>query len=68
VTDPAVVLADEPTANIDTVTGKALLDMMERMNREKHITFIFSSHDPHVIERGRRLVFLRDGTIESIKG
>lgn len=68
VTDPAVVLADEPTANIDTATGKSLLDLMERMNKEKHITFIFSSHDPQVIDRGRRLVFLRDGRIESAKG
>jgi len=68
ITDPAVVLADEPTANIDTATGKALLDLMEQMNREKHITFIFSSHDPQVIDRGRRLVFLKDGRIESTKG
>lgn len=65
VTDPAVVLADEPTANIDTATGKALLDLMERMNSEKHITFIFSSHDPQVIGRGKRLLYLRDGRIDS---
>ncbi|HEX9614476.1 MAG TPA: ABC transporter ATP-binding protein [Bacteroidota bacterium] len=68
VTNPAVVLADEPTANIDTATGKALLDLMEQMNREKHITFIFSSHDPQVIGRGRRLLLLRDGKIESDRG
>jgi len=68
ITDPAVVLADEPTANIDTATGGALLDLMEQMNREKHITFIFSSHDPQVINRGRRLLYLRDGRIEHTKG
>jgi len=65
VTDPAVILADEPTANLDSVTGAALLDLMERMNREKNITFIFSSHDPQVIQRGRRLILLRDGHVES---
>lgn len=68
VTDPAVVLADEPTANIDTATGNALLDLMERMNSEKHITFIFSSHDPQVIGRGKRLLHLRDGRIDSSRG
>ena len=61
--NPTVVLADEPTANLDSVTGNALLDLMERMNREKHITFVFSSHDPKVIQRARRLVRLRDGVI-----
>lgn len=67
VTNPAVVLADEPTANLDSATGAALLDLMERMNREKNITFILSSHDPQVIERGRRLVMLHDGEIASDK-
>jgi putative ABC transport system ATP-binding protein len=65
ITNPTVVLADEPTANLDSTTGGALLDLMERMNREKGITFIFSSHDRQVIDRGRRLVLLRDGRIES---
>ena len=63
VTNPAVVLADEPTANLDSATGASLLDLMERMNREKNITFIFSSHDPQVIERGRRLIMLHDGKV-----
>jgi putative ABC transport system ATP-binding protein len=67
VTNPSVVLADEPTANLDSATGSALLDLMERMNREKSITFIFSSHDPQVIERGRRLVMLHDGEVASEK-
>lgn len=64
VTNPSLVLADEPTANLDSATGGALLDLMEQMNREKNITFVFSSHDPQVIQRGRRLVLLRDGRIE----
>ncbi len=64
VNDPTIVLADEPTANLDSVTGSRLLDLMERMNREHNITFVFSSHDPKVIERGRRLLWLRDGVIE----
>jgi len=65
VNSPKVVLADEPTANLDSKTGAVLLDIMERMNREKNITFVFSSHDQQVIERGKRLVLLHDGMIES---
>lgn len=63
VTNPSIVLADEPTANLDSDTGGALLDLMEQMNTEKNITFVFSSHDHQVIERAKRLVILRDGTI-----
>ncbi len=64
VNNPSIVLADEPTANLDSDTGANLLDLMEQMNRERDITFVFSSHDPQVIERARRLVKLRDGEIE----
>ncbi|MFH1198196.1 MAG: ABC transporter ATP-binding protein [bacterium] len=64
VNSPSIVLADEPTANLDSETGSHLLDLMERMNKEKHITFIFSSHDPQVIERAGRLVILKDGKIQ----
>jgi putative ABC transport system ATP-binding protein len=63
-TNPAIVLADEPTANLDSATGASLLDLMTRMNRERSITFLFSSHDPQVIERGRRVIRLHDGRIE----
>ncbi len=63
VNDPALVLADEPTANLDSKTGEELLDLMENMNREKQITFVFSSHDPQVIERAHRLITLKDGQI-----
>ncbi len=62
-TEPAIVLADEPTANLDSVNASILLDMMERLNREKGITFLFSTHDPQVMERARRLIRLKDGAV-----
>lgn len=62
---PAIVLADEPTANLDSQTGEALLDMMQELNQSMGMTFIFSTHDPMVMERASRLVKLRDGKIES---
>jgi putative ABC transport system ATP-binding protein len=61
---PAVILADEPTANLDSQTAEGLLDLMHRLNRQHHTTFIFSSHDPLVISRARRIVRLRDGRLE----
>ena len=64
VSDPALVLADEPTANLDSATSAALLDIMERLNREHGTTFVFSTHDPRVMERARRLITLVDGQIE----
>ncbi len=63
-TEPDLVLADEPTANLDSENAAILLDMMERMNREKGITFLFSTHDPRVMERARKLIRLRDGRVE----
>jgi putative ABC transport system ATP-binding protein len=63
VNNPTVVLADEPTANLDSVTAGNLLDLMERMNIEKNITFIFSSHDKNVIDRSKRLLILKDGKL-----
>lgn len=63
VNDPHVVLADEPTANLDSKSGANLLDLMSKMNREKNITFIFASHDFHVIERAKILVKIEDGKI-----
>jgi putative ABC transport system ATP-binding protein len=60
---PALVLADEPTANLDSVTSEALLDVMEELNRSEGTTFIFSTHDPRVMERARRLVRLVDGAL-----
>lgn len=63
--EPAVVLADEPTANVDSETADKLLGIMERLNREHGVTFIFSTHDPKVMDRARRLVRLVDGAVES---
>ena len=63
VTAPALVLADEPTANLDSATGAGLMDLMRELNETKGITFIFSTHDPMVMERARRLVRLRDGRV-----
>ncbi|MGA7837438.1 MAG: ABC transporter ATP-binding protein [Ignavibacteriaceae bacterium] len=64
VNNPTVVLADEPTANLDSVTAGHLLDLMEQMNKDKNITFIFSSHDKQVMDRAKRLLILKDGIIE----
>ena len=63
VTEPALILADEPTANLDSATAISLLDVMERLNRTTGTTFIFSTHDPQVMERAHRLIHLRDGQI-----
>jgi len=63
VSQPAIVLADEPTANLDSRTGAALLDLMRDLNERHKTTFIFSTHDPMVMERARRIVTLRDGKI-----
>ncbi len=60
---PGLVLADEPTANLDSATGSALLEMMRRMNEERQVTFVFSTHDPMVMQFARRLVHLKDGRI-----
>ena len=62
---PAVILADEPTANLDSETAVLLLDLMQELNRNHQATFLFSTHDPRVMERADRLVRLLDGRIES---
>ena len=62
---PSFVLADEPTANLDSVTANNLLDIMEKLNKEHKMTFIFSTHDARVIKRAHRVITLRDGAIES---
>ncbi len=63
VSNPAIVLADEPTANLDSSTGESLLDIMKELNDKKNVTFIFSTHDPMVMERAQRIIHLRDGNI-----
>ncbi len=65
VKNPDYVLADEPTANIDTKTGHEILDLMQEMNKTIGTTFIFSTHDPQVMGHARRLINIRDGQIES---
>lgn len=62
---PQFVLADEPTANLDSKSAANLLDLMLALNREEGMTFIFSTHDTRVIERARRVITLRDGMVES---
>jgi len=63
VTRPAIVLADEPTANLDTGTGNAIIDLMKELNDTEQITFIFSTHDPEVMRRATRIVKVVDGRI-----
>ncbi|MEJ2236662.1 MAG: ABC transporter ATP-binding protein [Gemmatimonadales bacterium] len=65
VSEPALVLADEPTANLDSAASDQLLDMMEELNRELGTTFVFATHDPRVMDRARRLVRLVDGAVAS---
>ena len=63
--EPTIVLPDEPTANLDSKAGAALMDLMRSLNETKGITFVFSTHDPMVVERARRVIRLKDGRIES---
>ena len=65
VSEPTIILADEPTANLDSKTGSDLLEMMSRLNTETGMTFIFSTHDPMVMESAKRLITLRDGKIDT---
>jgi putative ABC transport system ATP-binding protein len=62
---PALILADEPTANLDSKTGGEILDLMVRLNRSEGTTFIFSTHDQMVMDYARRIVHIRDGRVES---
>jgi len=62
---PSFVLADEPTANLDSVTADSLLDLMEELNHKHKMTFVFSTHDHRVIERAHRVITLRDGAVDS---
>lgn len=66
VKNPALVLADEPTANLDTKTGTEILDLMKHLNESKKITFIFSSHDAKIIEYANRVIHIRDGKFEKV--
>jgi putative ABC transport system ATP-binding protein len=63
VNNPSIILADEPTANLDSETGGTLLDLMQKMNEGRNLTFVFSSHDKQVMDRAKRLLILKDGRI-----
>jgi putative ABC transport system ATP-binding protein len=65
VSRPALILADEPTANLDSKTGAELLDLMRELNEKQQMTFVFSTHDTMIMERARRLITLKDGIIDS---
>ncbi|MFN8207380.1 MAG: ABC transporter ATP-binding protein [Bacteroidales bacterium] len=60
---PRFILADEPTANLDSKSADTLLGIMEKLNREQQMTFIFSTHDPRVMKRARRVITLEDGEV-----
>jgi len=61
---PTLILADEPTANLDTENGRQVMEIMQRLNKETGVTFVFATHDPRVISYARRVVTLHDGLIE----
>jgi len=63
---PKLVLADEPTANLDSHTGAAIISLMREMQRERHVSFVFSSHDAKVLAEADDAVMIRDGRIENI--
>jgi len=65
VKEPSIILADEPTANLDSATGAEILNLMKELNVQKEATFIFSTHDPAVMDRAKRVVRLHDGQISS---
>jgi putative ABC transport system ATP-binding protein len=65
VTRPRIVIADEPTANLDSANGERVLELMQRINREEGTTFIFSTHDPDIWKLANHVIFLRDGLIET---
>jgi putative ABC transport system ATP-binding protein len=65
---PALILADEPTANLDTANGRQVMEIMEKLNQETGVTFVFATHDPRVINYARRVVTLRDGLVVEDNG
>jgi putative ABC transport system ATP-binding protein len=63
VTKPLIVLADEPTANLDSATGESIIELMKKMNKDVGTTFIFSTHDPSIVEIADHVIRLKDGEI-----
>ena len=62
-TNPSMVLADEPTANLDTANGEQVMEIITRLNQETGVTFVFATHDPRVIKYARRVITMRDGMV-----
>lgn len=67
VNDPKIVLADEPTGNLDTTTGQEIVQLMKRLNEEKGQTFVAVTHDPAIAEKSDRIIYLKDCLIEGVK-
>jgi putative ABC transport system ATP-binding protein len=67
VNEPQVVIADEPTANLDSETGGVILELMQELNEKQKVSFIFSTHDPEVMSYARRVIRLRDGRIRDVE-
>lgn len=65
VTSPSLILADEPTANLDSTTAHRIIDLMQELNQKRHVTFLFSTHDEKLMSRVTRVVRIKDGVIES---
>jgi putative ABC transport system ATP-binding protein len=63
ITEPRLVLADEPTANLDSVTSEQIIDLMLELNRKNHVTFLFSTHDPRVVKHAQRALHIQDGRL-----
>ncbi len=67
-TNPSMILADEPTANLDTANGQQLMEIMSNLNKETGVTFVFATHDPRVFKYAKRVITLRDGLIVETNG
>ena len=66
--NPSLILADEPTANLDTENGRQVMEIMQKLNQETGVTYVFATHDPRVIKYAKRIVTLRDGLIVENNG
>jgi putative ABC transport system ATP-binding protein len=67
VNSPSLLLADEPTGNLDTKTGNDIMAVLKKLNKDNNITIVLVTHDPEVVEIARKTIFLRDGLIEKVK-
>jgi len=65
VTKPEVIIADEPTANLDSVTGRTILELLRRLNKEEHTTFIIASHDHTLMDGADRIIRIVDGQVQA---